>query len=248
MSTTLPIWVQHFFDGFYAQCDLRWPVEHQQYVANGLMRHLNLQAGAHVFDQCCGEGYLAHALSKKGCHVWGVDQSETYIQTARTLTPNGTFVAADAGIYTPDNTMDAAVNWHTSLGYGGKEGALLLLQRLTQCLKHGGLFIVDVRNVSLYKQQALVSHETIATKQWGDVLMTRSGEWKENVLWQNWSASTADGVVWSQEDAACFHPSLKDMDDLFEHIGAKRVHVLGTFDEAFDDQRHERMIVVGQKL
>lgn len=248
MSTTLPLWVQNFFDGFYAQCDLQWPVEHQEYVVQGLIRHLNLQVGGKIFDQCCGEGYLAQALAQKGCDVWGIDQSERYIQTAKTLTPCGNFVAGDAGVYAPEEIMDASVNWHTSLGYGGADGARLLLQRLTQSLKPEGLFIVDVRNVVLYQQQPVVSQETIATKQWGSVVMKRSGEWRGNVLWQNWSASNGSGVVWSQEDAACFHPSLQDMDDLFKHIGAQRVNVLGRFDEPFDIDRHERMIVVGQKL
>lgn len=248
MSTTLPLWVQNFFDGFYAQCDLQWPAEHQEYVSQGLMRHLNLKAGQKIFDQCCGEGYLAQAMAQKGCDVWGIDQSERYIQTAQTLTPHGTFIAGDAGAYAPEDIMDASVNWHTSLGYGGAEGACLLLQRLIQSLKPQGLFIVDVRNVVLYKQQPLVSHESITTKQWGQVVMKRSGEWRENVLWQNWSASNHNGVVWSQDDAACFHPSLEDMDDFFEQIGAQRVNVLGNFDDPFNINFHERMIVVGQKL
>lgn len=248
MSTTLPSWVQNFFDGFYAQCDLQWPEEHQEYVSQGLMRHLNLQPGHKIFDQCCGEGYLAQAMAKKGCAVWGVDQSKRYIQTAQELTPHGRFVAGDAGVYAPEEIMDASVNWHTSLGYGGVEGAYLLLRRLTQSLKSQGFFIVDVRNVVLYKQQPLVSYETVATKQWGQVVMKRSGEWKGNVLWQNWSASNDSGVVWSQNDAACFHPSLQDMDGFFEQIGAQRVNVLGNFDDPFDIDCHERMIVVGQKL
>lgn len=247
MSTTLPNWVQHFFDGFYAQCDLRWPVEHQKYVAEGLIHHLGLNAGDTIFDQCCGEGYLAQALAQRGCAVWGVDQSARYIDTAQRLVPDGVFVAQDAGVYRPDITMDAAVNWHTSLGYGGEEGAQLLLRRLTQSLKPGGLFIVDVRNVALYKQQPLVSTETIATEQWGVVAMTRTGEWRNNVLWQNWKAENSTGVVWSQEDAACFHPSLDDIDALFAQVGARRTEVLGVFSEPFDVNRHERMIVVGQK-
>lgn len=247
MSTTLPAWVQHFFDGFYAQCDLRWPLEHQKYVADGLMRHLNLQPGHKVFDQCCGEGYLAHALAQNGCAVWGVDQSARYIETAQRLVPNGVFVAEDAGTYCPAPVMDAAVNWHTSLGYGGETGALLLLQRLTQSLKPGGLFVVDVRNLALYKQHPLVSSETIVTQQWGPVVMTRTGVWRDNVLWQNWSAENSTGVVWSQDDAACFHPSLNDMDAMFSQVGAHRTNVLGAFTESFDITRHERMIVVGQK-
>ena len=247
MSATLPNWVQHFFDGFYAQCDLQWPVEHQKYVADGLMHHLGLNAGDKVFDQCCGEGYLAQALAQRGCAVWGVDQSARYIDTAQHLVPDGVFVAQDAGVYCPTTTMDAAVNWHTSLGYGGEAGALLLLQRLIQSLKPEGLFIVDVRNVQLYKQKPLVSKETIATEQWGVVVMTRTGVWRNNVLWQNWTAENSTGVVWSQEDAACFHPSLEDMDAMFAHVGARRTQVLGTFSEVFDADTHERMIVVGQK-
>lgn len=247
MSTTLPSWVQNFFDGFYAQCDLRWPLEHQKHVADGIMRHLNLNSGDKVFDQCCGEGYLAQALAQQGCLVWGVDQSAQYIRTAERLTPTGIFVAADAGVYQPQEQMDGAVNWHTSLGYGGEAGALVLLKNLVQSLKTQGRFIIDLRNVELYKRQPLVSQQTIPTQKWGDVVMKRSGEWRGNVLWQHWSASNNTGVVWSQNDAACFHPSLAQIDGLFQTIGAQCIDVLGNFDETFDVARHERMIVVGEK-
>jgi len=248
MSTTLPSWVQNFFDGFYAQCDLRWPAEHQKYVAQGLLNHLRLSPGARVFDQCCGEGYLAHALAAEGCRVWGIDQSSRYIHTAQHLTPSGTFVAGDAGTYAPDVELDGAVNWHTSLGYGGQMGALALLRQLTTSLKKQGLFVVDVRNVELYKQSPLVSIEHIDTAKWGTVQMTRVGRWEGNTLWQNWNATVDGEEVWSQNDAACFHPSLPEMDDLFDNIGARRVTVLGTLDAPFDRGNHERMIVVGQKI
>lgn len=246
MSTTLPTWVGNFFDGFYAQCDLRWPVEHQKHVASNLMKLLKLQPGDSVFDQCCGEGYLAEGLANEGCRVCGVDQSQRYIDKARALVPNGCFVCGDAGVYQPPQ-MQGAVNWHTSLGYGGPVGALLLLQRLNGALLPHKRLVIDVRNVEVYRTQPLVQSETLETKQWGTVQLTREGQWRGNSLTQHWTALQNGQVVWQQRDAECFHPSLANIDDLFSRVGIKRVETLGAFDETFDVHSHPRLIVVGER-
>lgn len=249
MSQTLPSWVSHFFDGFYAQCDLQWPADYQKKIAKGIVKHLNLPQNAKVFDQCCGEGYLAKGLNDLGCQVWGVDQSELYIKKAQQLVPTGTFVAGDAGIYHPPVVLDGAVNWHTSLGYGGYEGALLLLKQLTASLPQGKRFLIDVRNVEQYKQQSLYNSEQIETKKWGNVVMTRSGEWIGNVLRQNWTATQNKTIVWQQSNADCYHPSLEDLEHLFSLIGAKRICVIASFDDNnFNPHTSERMIVVGEML
>ena len=45
---------------------------------------LGVEAGAHLFDQCCGIGSLALPLAARGYRVSGVDQAANYIDRART--------------------------------------------------------------------------------------------------------------------------------------------------------------------
>ncbi len=51
---------------------------------DSLARLLPIEPGSSVLDLCCGIGRHSLELARRGCHVTGVDHTQTYIEKART--------------------------------------------------------------------------------------------------------------------------------------------------------------------
>ncbi|MGI2902871.1 class I SAM-dependent methyltransferase [Tolypothrix sp. VBCCA 56010] len=74
-----------------------------------------LPKGAHIFDLCCGRGYLAQPLLKKGYQVTGLDGSEEFLRYARKIAPSVEFILDDIRYFKLPPTFDAAVSIGNSL-------------------------------------------------------------------------------------------------------------------------------------
>ena len=78
-----------------------------------LVEALGLAPGARILDVGCGPGRHAHAFSRRGFEVVGVDISERFITLARENTPPGaavTFERADARQLAFDSEFDAVIS------------------------------------------------------------------------------------------------------------------------------------------
>lgn len=80
-----------------------------------LTEQLDLRAGSHVYDQCCGIGSLSIALAQRGYRVTGADLCGTFIERAqRDAAAAGVeceFHCRDAFEFVPAAPCDAAFNW-----------------------------------------------------------------------------------------------------------------------------------------
>lgn len=119
-----------------------------------LWEALELEPGARVFDQCCGNGRVALPLAAREITVHGVDQAASYIERATAcavaegLDDRATFVAGDAFEYVARPTCDAAINWWTSFGYAPTdEGNRAMLERARDSLVAGGRLALDFLNL-----------------------------------------------------------------------------------------------------
>ena len=238
-SSSLPQWVVQFFDGVYAQCDLVWDAQMKQEVAQFVEQsalHCGID-GKRFFDQCCGRGDLSHALIDRGWTGVGVDQNQSYIDhaTQNALHDNGvsagTFICADAGSFVCRPAADVGINWHTSLGYGGVEGAKALWSCLRSSVKPSGLYILDLRNLSHYMEQPLVQEKEVVLPQIGPATLLRRGVWDNHTLTQQWSLYGKDGsCIWFQDNASCFHPSIQDIERLCQMFSDRLLGVYGGMD------------------
>ena len=257
-SSTLPAWVESFFDGAYAQCDLIWDEQHSRHAAKFLLEVCAPASPQSItfYDQCCGRGELSVALARHGARGYGVDQSQLYITAARShafdesLSHAVHFDAADAGQWSPPSPVDLGVNWHTSLGYGGYAGAHMLLRQLHASVRSRGHYVLDVRNVEHYKQQPTTTQRTLQHPQWGSVILTRSGNWgtqdQGHVLTQHWVLHDQSGkVLWEQKGACCFHPSIEQVRALL--MGSDRIVDVFSDVQGRRDLHAPRQLIVVQR-
>jgi SAM-dependent methyltransferase len=118
-----------------------------------LIRHLRLEPGMKVFDQCCGIGGLSLPLARRGVEILGVDQCEAYVRraqvSAQSLSTFCEYRGGDAFAFVPESACDAAFNWATSFGYAVDDASnARMLRRAYESLKPGSLFALDFINVA----------------------------------------------------------------------------------------------------
>lgn len=212
-SASHPQWVKTFFTNPWY--DLVFPVDREwsQRHAQALQRLTGLPH-ATFLDQCCGQGWLAHHLVQQGWSGVAVDQSlPTTLQLALRAPARLQAVCADAGQYRVPEKVDVAFNWHTSLGYGGREGMHALLERLGQSVHAQGHVVLDVRHVEQYQQQPLRARQQVLLPE-GEASLWRSNRWEGQTLHQRWQVLRGVKVLWEHE-TSCYHPSLAELLDWF---------------------------------
>lgn len=128
----------------------------------GILLHLNAQAGERILDLGCGTGDLTKEIALTGAHVVGIDASAEMIEKARFKYPELEFRRMDAKDIAFDEPFDAIfsnavlhwipekemvirkmyenlkVNGRIALEFGGKGNNQWMLQALRQVFeKHG---------------------------------------------------------------------------------------------------------------
>lgn len=169
-----------------------------------LFRELGLHEGALVLDQGCGIGSLAIPLGCHGMRVVGVDQSAAYVAEARTAAAAAgvaaEFHAADARDFVPAEPVDAAVSWWTSWGHAPDDaGNLLMLRRVREALKPGGVFALDTMNVAgvLHGFQAETTLSRAVPRLGGAVRLHRAStiDAQTGTLLKDWTYHLPDGQI-----------------------------------------------------
>jgi SAM-dependent methyltransferase len=117
-----------------------------------LWKVLRLRRGSRVLDLPCGTGRHAIRLARRGASVLGVDLSAEYLREARRAAkglPGARFVRGDMRRIPLKGEFDAAINLWTSFGYFATPAEdLRVLRGVARALKPGGLFLIDMADVS----------------------------------------------------------------------------------------------------
>jgi SAM-dependent methyltransferase len=104
-----------------------------------------LPAPARILDLCCGTGQLAHALTRKGYAVVGIDGSEGMLSYARTNAPEARFVLGDAREFRVQDPFDAVLCAFDSLNHLMCESDLAdAFNSVADALHPGGLPAFDL--------------------------------------------------------------------------------------------------------
>lgn len=244
---TQSLWVHEFFKSPYVVSN-GWNEERGVYIAQNIINNLQISEGDKVLDQCCGRGELAMYLAREGMVVTGVDQSEIYILHAREINKNNDnkFCVADALLWQNKERFAGAVNWHTSIGYGGEEGAMDMLEQLREQVVDGGRYIIDIRNKVHYKKQPLYNTESFVDEDGEKVSVIRDGEWRKNVLHQRWVINKKNEKI-SENDTSCFHPSIEWMYDMISSLGDNVELAQSSFEQNYVNNEMPRIIFTVKK-
>ncbi|MEJ2005739.1 MAG: methyltransferase domain-containing protein, partial [Cyclobacteriaceae bacterium] len=125
-----------------------------------LIRHIEVDAGAHILDLACGRGRHAIYLNKKGFQVTGLDLSPQNIAIARRNENERLhFDTHDMRDPLPARAYDLILNLFTSFGYFSSDKEhVLALENISASLKNGGSFILDYMNAEKVREN-LVPHD-----------------------------------------------------------------------------------------
>ena len=106
----------------------------------------DLHPDSTVLDFGCGIGLIAHALTRHGIQVIGIDRSDAAISEANRLeNPRCHFLLGDWLDFRTDRPLDCAIFWFTTLCNGPRyDSAALRIAR--QTLQPNGTLLIETRN------------------------------------------------------------------------------------------------------
>lgn len=202
-----------------------------------------------IYDQCCGSGSFAFAVDKLGLgnKVVGVDISEMARRLARFCDdkPNLKFHCANVLKYAEPEEFDICTCWHTSCCYSLDDADnLLQFKRMSECLKPGGLFIIDTINPEHVKANFIEKKADILDD---DIVVARWYALAGNDLSSKWKVYKQDGTY----EIFDGHTRLYSLGELVKMLFSVDLHVLGAagsyeFDPVSPD--FGRMTLYGVKV
>jgi SAM-dependent methyltransferase len=139
-------WWESFFEGSVVDLWLAAvPAEHSEREADGLLRALDVPAGADVLDVPCGGGRLSLALAHRGYRVTGVDWSPEFLGHAKASDASGlvAWERRDMRDLPWAGRFDGAFCVGNSFGYLDDEGNEAFLRAVASALKPGARFVLE---------------------------------------------------------------------------------------------------------
>ena len=104
-----------------------------------------LPRGGRILDLCCGTGYIASELTKRGFEVTGLDGSSEMLRYARHNAPSSHFILADARSFELPPVYHGIVSTFDSLNHlMTLEGLTAALCNAYRALAPSGLFLFDM--------------------------------------------------------------------------------------------------------
>jgi len=139
---------EDFWSDFYPYM---FPAERFAAAKDDVARIVTLTqcSGGKVLDLCCGPGRHAVEFAQRGFQVTGVDRSPWLLDRAREHAAQAgaavEWVEEDMRRFVRPATFDLACNLFTSFGYfKDEQDNLQVLHNLHQCLKHGGVLVMEM--------------------------------------------------------------------------------------------------------
>jgi len=130
--------------------------------AEGIVKLLGLEPGAHLLDCPCGYGRHSIEFARLGLHVVGADRSEILLAEAKARAGDvewPQWVQADyRHLPFDDDSFGCVTNLFSSLGYWGEEGDLQALREFRRVLRPGGRLLVETmhrdRLMAIYNRRS----------------------------------------------------------------------------------------------
>jgi SAM-dependent methyltransferase len=138
---------RQWFEFFHVGIDEARTVQETDFVCHCAPR----EEFPKIIDVCCGMGRHAHALSKRGYVVTGIDRDAEAITTARELGGGPNYILADIRDcqFAPE-TFDAAIVLGQSFGHCDPATNRDILLRIASSIRKRGRVILDLWNPEFF--------------------------------------------------------------------------------------------------
>lgn len=239
-------WFATWFDTTYYHLLYRNrnEVEARQFI-DALLRFLQPKAGAQCIDIACGKGRHARYLHSHGCKVTGIDLSANSIALANSMVADLDhihFHQHDIRNPFPVKHQDFAFNLFTSFGYfNNDQEHQAALQNMHNCLKPGGVFILDYLNT----HEVISSLKRTDEKEIDGIRFAIRRFLEEPSIVKAIDVTDGSEVHHFEERVRAFSKS--DLCTLLEQVGFSIKEVFGNYLlETFTDQS-PRVVIIAQK-
>jgi ubiquinone/menaquinone biosynthesis C-methylase UbiE len=211
-----------------------------------MVRWLELQPGADIFDLCCGMGRHSLTLADYGFNVTGMDLSDVLLNEAQRLDDEGKvrWLHGDMRQIPLEQSFDAVVNLFTSFGYFTDEAENeKVLHEISRLLKNKGKFIIDYLNPA-YVEANLVPHSN-RHEEGLEIDESRSieeGCVRKRIIIREKGKAERNYL----EQVRLYR--LDDFKRMLTAAGLEIEHVFGHYDGTdYVEQQSPRLIIVGSK-
>lgn len=221
------------YDAFSWFYERYWCDEVQPAIFTVIERLLlpHLRAKSRILDLCCGTGYTAARLERKGYSVTGLDGSGKMLKFARLHAPRSRFILADARSFNLPPSFEAALSTFDSLNH------LMTLAELEAAFKNvheallpEALFLFDMNMESGFVSH-WAEHFSIVEED-GACLLQGSYERETKIARYDITMFRRKGRAWQRSDALitekCY--SLREIKGALKRAGFRDV-------SAFDAER-----------
>jgi SAM-dependent methyltransferase len=143
-------WWEDLFNDDYLRATERLTEEQILSEVHFIEESLGVERGGAVLDLACGTGQHAIELTRRGYRVVAFDLSLSMLaragDEAQERNAKLNFVQGDMREMTFVEQFDGVYCWNTSFGFFDEEKNALVIDRIRDALKAGGLFLLDVIN------------------------------------------------------------------------------------------------------
>jgi SAM-dependent methyltransferase len=143
-------WWEDLFNDDYLRANERLTEEQLLREVHFIEESLGIERGGAVLDLACGTGQHAIELARRGYRVVAFDLSLPMLaragDEAQERNAQLNFVQGDMREMTFVEQFDGVYCWNTSFGFFEEEKNALVVDRIHDALKSGGLFLLDVVN------------------------------------------------------------------------------------------------------
>ncbi|MBD3235839.1 MAG: methyltransferase domain-containing protein [Candidatus Eisenbacteria bacterium] len=220
----------------------RW--RHTPEQTDRILALLDLPAGAHLLDLCCGPGRHSLELARRGFQVTGVDRTARYLDRARKAARTEglavEFMEADMRCFRRPQAFDAALNLYTSFGYfSDPRDDRRVLENLRASLRAGGELLMELMGKEVlargFRERDWVEYAD------GTKLL------EQRVLDPDWSHVTCRWTIVRADRQRSFRLRLRlyaasELRALLEASGFEQVRIHGGLDGRPYDQDARRLI------
>jgi SAM-dependent methyltransferase len=252
LATQGSTWYVDFFrDDYLNVYDHLFTAERAEKEAAFAERALQLNAGAHILDLCCGQGRHCVLFARRGFQVTGLDLNPAYLdlaqQSARTANVALKTIAADMRQIPFQDQFDAIVNMYSSFGYLESEAEdLEVLESASKALRAGGRLLLDMLN----REWAVANYIQNDWHSGGDGTLYVERRDLDLATSRMHVKFTIIGSHGGRRESAGHHIRLYTLTEttrLLQQVGLNVTAVFGGFDGEPYAIGTRRMIVVAQK-
>ncbi len=246
-----PSYMEFFGDDYLGAYRETISPENAVLEAAFVQRVLELSAGDHVLDLCCGHGRHAVLLAKTGLAMTGLDLSEGYLkQAALNAASAGVdlkLVCSDMRRVPFEGRFDAVVNLFTSFGYLNSDAEnMKVLRQVSKALKPGGTFLLDLINRDWVVSNNLEDERKVNPN--GTVYQEhRELDLAKGRIQNSFIVTTPDGSTRYSDGLTIRLYTLTEIMDMLAEAGLTFQSTYGGYDAEPYTTNTRRMIVLAKK-